>query len=190
MSTSSSPTPGKIGQGLNFNGTSNYVDIGDSFYSDKLTVCAWVKPAADVNANNFKGLVDKRNTSGASESAGSREWQLGYSSGSGFQWTSYDGTNVVLNILPGGIFPTVGKWFHVCAVQNGNGNTGYLYVNGAQIGSAVQTGTTANTTSRIQIGARTGSSDSRWLAGAVDDVRIYNRALSAQEVAQLYNSTK
>jgi prepilin-type N-terminal cleavage/methylation domain-containing protein len=78
-----------------------------------------------------------------------------------------------------------GGWEHVAATYDGT--TSLLYVNGVQKGTpgsvsgAIVSSVTAN------IGSYTGI----WpFSGLIDDVRIYNRALSAAEIQGLYNAEK
>jgi hypothetical protein len=80
-------------------------------------------------------------------------------------------------------------WHHVAGVVSKATGTVTLYVNGAQAGSATfAAGTAAREygTTRFRIG----KGSSNWAAdGKVDQVRIYNRALSAAEISDLYNET-
>ncbi|MDE2172917.1 MAG: LamG domain-containing protein, partial [Patescibacteria group bacterium] len=86
-------------------------------------------------------------------------------------------------------------WTHYVFVydgtQTGNANRLVVYKNGVLQSGLVFAGTipaaTVVTTRVASIGARSNSSEPYW--GNIDDVRIYNRALSANEVTQLYNST-
>src|SRR6185503_1007682 len=78
-----------------------------------------------------------------------------------------------------------GVWTHVAVTKNGN--TGTLYVNGAQVGQ--NTGLTLSpsslgNTTQNWIGRSQYAGDP-FLDGQVDDFRIYNRALSASEVQAL-----
>jgi hypothetical protein len=80
-------------------------------------------------------------------------------------------------------------WHHVAGVVSKAGGTVTLYVNGAVAGTRTFVADSAALdygTTRFRIGK--GSSD--WAAdGKVDQVRIYNRALSAAEVSDLFNET-
>ena len=80
---------------------------------------------------------------------------------------------------------TVGKRYHIVWVFASN-TSRTLYVNGVQ---EATTGTrvTLNTTSpRWSVGSYGGSTINNYLSGNVDEVRIYNRALSASEISWLY----
>ncbi len=186
MSRTTSPTSGRVGQGLLFDGVNDYVNSTDFFYSDTFTVCAWAKPS--LIDSNFKSIVTKRNLSGAT--AGTNDWSLIWST-SGVGFTSWsDGTNGISLSITSDTVPSANQWHHICGVQNGNGNTGYIYVDGAQNGSATQAAVSYNGDSVVQVGALTAFNTSRYWNGLIDEVRIYNRALSAAEVLQLYNLGK
>jgi hypothetical protein len=62
-----------------------------------------------------------------------------------------------------------------------------IYVNGALASSTPYTTPLANSATNLRIGSGAGIGYP-W-SGPLDDVRIYNRALSATEVKQLYNSS-
>jgi len=77
---------------------------------------------------------------------------------------------------------SAGNWHHAVMIYDGTGIA--LYLNGRFIGSTPQTITpTLLATSDLSIAGISGSS----FIGKLDSVRIFNRALSAAEVAELYN---
>lgn len=76
----------------------------------------------------------------------------------------------------------VGLWHHVVMTWNTSTFVGYL--DGVQVASGSQSGSQSGT---ITLG-RVDSVSGRF-PGYMDDVRVYNRALSAAEVAQLYSGT-
>jgi len=82
-----------------------------------------------------------------------------------------------------------GKWHHYVAVRNRATDKLYLYVDGVLNGSTTDTMTQSILNNEpIRIGSRTTFSN---LNGSVDEVRIYKRALSAQQILALYeNKTK
>jgi hypothetical protein len=55
-----------------------------------------------------------------------------------------------------------------------------LFVNGVQAGSLTSSGSIVTSTGSLRIGGN--SIWAEWFRGLVDDVRIYSRALSAQEI--------
>jgi hypothetical protein len=91
-----------------------------------------------------------------------------------------------------------GNWHHVVAVITTNtttnaGNTFIVYVDGvSQAGTRTAESSyvyAAPTSPMNFIGARN-LTVARYFSGAIDEVRIYNRALSASEVQYLYNIGK
>ncbi len=82
--------------------------------------------------------------------------------------------------------PADGKWHNVIWIWNGSSLS--LYVDGNAETVTVAGTFTVNTVLNgvLRMGSYlTGGAD---LSGSLDDVRIYNRALSAAEVANLYQS--
>ena len=76
------------------------------------------------------------------------------------------------------------RWHHV--VFTYDGATRRLYLDGIQAASNAVTGNIATSANPLYIGEQTENIFP--FNGAIDDVRIYNRALSYAEVLQLYNS--
>jgi len=73
---------------------------------------------------------------------------------------------------------TTNTWTHLAGTYDGA--TLRLYVNGVQVNSRAQTGAIAISTNPLQIGGD--SIYGQYFQGRIDEVRIYNRALSATEV--------
>ena len=85
---------------------------------------------------------------------------------------------------------SLGTWHHVVGTYDGV--TATLYVNGSQEASGLKAGWELSSLAFLQIGRFKGSTNyphyTGLFAGSVDDVRIYNRALSNTEVATLYSA--
>jgi len=84
---------------------------------------------------------------------------------------------------------TVGVWTHLCGTFDGT--TVKLYINGQLVHSITAIGALQNINSPLMIGAHDYNSPihsyyRNWTYGSIDEVRIYNRALSATEVMSLY----
>ncbi len=78
--------------------------------------------------------------------------------------------------------PTVGSWTHVAATITGGSNL-TIYANGVSVYTGV-TDTIAANAGSFAVG-RAGDAAGEYFAGNIDDVRVYNRALSASEIADL-----
>ena len=82
------------------------------------------------------------------------------------------------NPLYGTVALTVNTWTHLACTYDGS--TLRLYVNGTQVSSRAQTGTMATSSNPLQIGGD--SLFGQYFRGSIDEVRVYNRALSATEI--------
>ena len=69
-------------------------------------------------------------------------------------------------------------WTHLAATYNASALR--LYVNGVQVGSLARTGSLAVSGNPLRIGGN--NIWSEWFNGVIDEVRVYNRALSASEI--------
>jgi hypothetical protein len=167
-------TAGHSGAALSFNGTNAMVSVADAPELDlttAMTLEAWVKPTTT-------GAVWR--TAVLKESGGDLAYGLYAASDSG-----PPSANVVVpGVAPtdtyvrGTSAPAVNTWTHVAATYNGS--TLRIYVNGVQQASKAVTGSLATSTGALRIGGNAVWNE--WFAGAIDDVRVYNRALSATEI--------
>src|SRR3954468_9282225 len=163
---------GRFGGALSFNGGSSIVNVPDSASLDLttgLTEEAWVNPT---------GLGGTWRTVLFKEKPGGMSYDL-YAHGT-------NTTNVpTAEIFVGGDRTVNGTatlplntWSHLAATYDGT--TMRLYVNGSQVASRAQTGSRAVSTGALRIGRNTIYGEP--FLGMIDEVRIYNRALTAAEV--------
>jgi len=167
---------GQIGQGIQLAGGSTLIDIPDMVEGlTQVTVATWVRQ------NDVSGL---QNYIIEQTGAGSDPFQLDYGTGTGGNDFRYRcGVDTGAGSITTG-YTTTGytdrNWHHVACVYNGVDIR--LYVDGVlKVTPVAQTGTLASTATDLHIGGDTLS-----LTGNVDDFRIYNRGLSAQEVQALW----
>jgi hypothetical protein len=108
-----------------------------------------------------------------------------------------NGAGTYLNLPSYTSFISAGVWFHLVAVFNGAGATNpdkaQLYLNGVPM-SVSYTGTLPSVTFAFAPGTplnigQYGLAANRWV-GAMDDVCVYNRALSASEARGLYLASR
>jgi four helix bundle protein len=169
------PALGKLGQALSFDGVNDWVSIPSSsvFGPPQMTVSFWTKNNVTPNPGTSDAMLVR-------EPAGSWNsgWGFWYSTTSqiAFWMNSYNTTPATATIAPT-------QWNHV--VGTWNGTTIRLYVNGVEGTSGTYTGSQTGTTNPLTIG--TGGTTSYNINGSMDDVRIYNRVLTATEINALYN---
>ena len=83
-----------------------------------------------------------------------------------------------------GTFPVINSWHHIVLISNSSHLT--FYVDGMQNATATYAATVSNSFYAI---GWSGPQSVYGFNGIIDDVRIYNRALSAAEILALYNTT-
>src|SRR4029077_12207922 len=106
--------------------------------------------------------------------------------------TSTNSNRPVAGAILGGVYAeaigpnalTANIWAHLAETYDGA--TMRLYVNGVQVASLAKTGAIATSTNPLQIGGD--SLYGQYFAGRIDEVRIYNRALSAAEIQNDMNN--
>jgi len=185
---------GKVGQALNFNGSSDYVEITDDTALDlpsSYTISAWVN--ADTLSRTDVGKWNSIISKGATgETAATNhnyglmyngEGDLGTVDRWGLSFENSIGTNCN---LVGNAAANTGQWYHVVGVFDDAANVTRIFVDGIQQNQAA-CALTVNTNNRpVRIGTDEHTSGIPW-DGKIDEVRIYNRVLSAEEILRLYN---
>jgi hypothetical protein len=175
---------GRVGQALSFNGVDEAVSIPHTAVLDTypITISLWMS----TTTGTVGGLVNKYLPS----SFGG--YQVFTSGGNLCAWyfrdaSSYiwDGSGCTL-ATPGF---NDGRWHHVAFIVDASG--GRLFVDGTLRVTQPWTGTAGATTTTQDLSlARYPETASPYLPGKIDDVQIYNRALSAGEVSSLSASAK
>ena len=172
-----------------FNGISSYIgsSISPLSQTDNWTIAAWLRPNSLNQATAFAVCVGyDTGTQGDGYGLGMSGGQ-GAGGGSGTTgnqlWAFYPGT---VFISGGFAYSSTNQWYHIVMLRNSGTLT--LYVNGNFVTNAAPvlgSGQVVVKPTAFEVGA--GSSVARFFNGAVNDVRVYNRALSASDVQVLYN---
>lgn len=165
--TSSAKTPGKLGQALNFDDRSQRSVRTAALASlSTYTVALWVYPDPQTS-NSYHALIAQDGSNGL--------FYMGQASSNARKISYYTGGDQFSNAqIP------LRTWSHV--VVTNSAGTAAIYINGAL--DSNKSGAAAAFT---WIGNDDINED---FGGKLDDVRVYNRALSAAEVKQLYNMGK
>jgi hypothetical protein len=183
---------GKIGQALGFDGSDDFVTMGNTLDFDgsaPFSIAAWVKTNSADPATDMK-IVSKRDHS--SPFRGYALEVRGTSGGNPYRLalTNTNNTND-LRAFFGSVSDS--GWHYVVATYDGNKDISGIrgYVDGREQvvtnNSNTLTGTVANSFA-FNIGS-TNDTNSNPFAGALDEVRMYNRVLSPAEIKNLYNSS-
>lgn len=180
---------GKFGKALSFDGSDDYVEVPDSASLDEIfgslnwTLEAWAYPKGWAN---WASIINKAN-SGWYSATTSGLW----ADNSGFEAVigSNEPGNPPDSVVRVWYKPPLNNWYHLVAVANGTHIP--LFVNGENKGTKaitnyIKTHLTSND-APVTIGRRcTGCSPS--FNGIIDEVRIYNRALTPKDLLVLSES--
>lgn len=187
-------TIGKIGQGLYFTATTaidNNITLGDVDALDNqdyLTISFWVNSSTQTGAGSWAPFISKRSGSDGiyiesqANNCGSGKIDIRVNNGSG---TGYICSSFTV------LTTDVGNWHHWTIVFDGTQSTNAsklkFYHDGVQDtlnfnGGATVPNKTSNNSHPLLIGSTYFGLDAK-----MDEVRVYNRALSATEVTELYN---
>jgi len=169
---------GKIDGALTFNGTSDYIVVSDTDDLDigtsDFSVSFWIKTTTAATMR----LISKRD--------GNIGYEVYTYSTDGITFFIGDSASFVTKVSPTSI--SDGNWHHVVVTFDRDGD-GIIYIDGqldVTRDISAQSGSLA-TAMDLYIG-RISYSDSFHFNGDLDDVRIYKKVLSPEEVTQLYNS--
>ncbi len=172
--------PGKVGTAFSFDGVDEQVEIADVpglNPTTAVTLEAWVNPQSLDRAYN--AVVAK-------SGAGGRSYGLWITSG-GKVHVEGTGVGSSYAVTATGLVAP-GVWTHVAAVITA-GSGFEIYVNGAlrtQTGSGSPA--LSASTSPVTIGNSDAASGDYWFAGLIDEVAVFDRALTAAEIQAIYDA--
>jgi hypothetical protein len=163
---------GEVGQAFVFDGSTG-VSVPDSpsldQFGSSITIEAWVRAVS--LPGDWHAIVAKGNSS----------WRV-MCAGPGP--VTFSTTGVGNEDFTGNKNVCDGNWHHVACVYDGTMK--YIYVDGALDASTSASGTIAQNGSALGIGYNP-DSGYNWY-GSIDEVSVYNRALSAFEIQAIYNA--
>jgi hypothetical protein len=168
------PTWSSISGGtFSFDGVDDYVSLSSSPLPDNFTYSIWVKRNGDGNQGT-RGIVI---------SNGSTYIDVGFNTKILFSLMLSGGSqNLIMS--PDGTMVNTGVWAHYAATYNRQ--QAKLYLNGVEVASSNYTLPSINDISQFSVGRYAGGSYN--LNGNISNLQYYNRALSASEISQNFNT--
>jgi RHS repeat-associated protein len=164
-------TTGRVNGALSFNGAGSYVQVGappSLVMSTAMTISAWINPTGDGI------IVNKEDEYEVAVLSGHLQWAIA-NSNPGWAW------------IDTGYIPPLNQWAHI-AVTYDSGLV-KTYANGVLVHTYAGAGTIGDVDPALndfRIGGR--QCCVQYFSGSIDEVRIYNRALSATEIQSLVQS--
>jgi hypothetical protein len=173
--------PGKVGSALSFNGISDWVTVIDGATGTPLdlttgmTLEAWVKP---TTIDGWETIVIKER--GANLLSYALYAHDGAPLGGGTNAPAgYGRFGTVDQAVRGTARISTTDWTHLATTYDGAAQR--LYMNGVLVGTHAQTGSMAVGNQPLRIGGNA-SFTGEFFKGLIDEVKVYNRALSAAEI--------
>jgi concanavalin A-like lectin/glucanase superfamily protein/VanZ like protein len=174
------------GSALTFDGRRQYVDLGNPValrLTGSMTITAWIKPLP-IGIGDGSILTTRRRLGyqlSTSVDHGKRTLAMKMANTNGGTMSRYGATPIVS-----------GRWYYVAGVYDADARSMDVYVNGLPDNGCVQ-GPVSASQQPSWVGASIGiGTRHRGAAfpGAIDDVRIYSRALSEEEISAEYARVK
>jgi hypothetical protein len=189
-----------------FDGTNDYFEAQHSSslnISGSITVDVWVYLTSLSNSADMNLICKYSNAGGSSN----QSWILFKSTGdyrsaspdgltgnnNEFVWLSSSNGNYSGALIGTGEQVLTNTWYNVVAIYNSSTEKMQMYINGQLKTNVTRTGQTSGVLStnlrNLQVGG-TPLDSNRWVQGRIPISRVYNRALTAQEISQNFNATK
>jgi len=165
---------GQLGGALDFDGSTDYVEIphSDSLsITEQITIAAWTNMR--TNASGEMSIVSK-----GGWAANNLPYELTETAGSEIFWQFYDNEGRD-SCSPDS--PSVDEWHHIAGTYDGT--IFKCYIDGELADEWDYTGTMPENTASVTIGRR--STGGTWFNGMIDEVMIYDHALSEDEIPQI-----
>lgn len=172
-----------------FNGVNQYIQVADNITlepSNAISLSAWVyidSSASNNTSYNFQRFISKEHSIAQNYASyqlitgNSGLDSLGYPgftirTTSGYTWTGHSGV------------PLLNNWIHICGTWDGQNIK--FYQNGNLVKTQLFQGTLIYDSGLLLFGkGRNGNGSDLFFKGKLDEVRIYNRALSQSEITYL-----
>jgi hypothetical protein len=173
-------TTGMRGKAYEFDGSDDYVKINDVVVSNpsSLTISAWFKKEGE--GDNYECALHQSSDT----SIGNSAYWLGVDNSDYLTATIGARTGVGWSAGQTDIQADLGEWYYLLATWNGS--VVKVYINGIY-NKQYNLGSYSSLATPTRIGASSDGSNYQF-NGTVDEVQIYNRTLSEQEIKALYDA--
>lgn len=179
------PTGGKLGGGLQFDGINDYVSIPDDSALETqtaMTVAVWIKY---TSTGAWQNIAEKDHSVDPW-----RGWYLSIDeAGNGNMEPGFRISNTAKSLFGTGIHRNMNPdtWYHIVATKDGSSLAIYLDDSNEGIWVAgTFNGTLLDADRPMLMGSAAPGDNSSRFRGTIDELRIYDRVLSPEEITQLY----
>ena len=174
--------PGEVGNAFSLNGSS-FITVGNppslNITGNQVTLDGWINPSAINNDVVYFGK----------QAYGANDYALifQFNRVTAMMKTNTMGEVILLSGFPGFVPPT-NQWTHLAFTYDGTAMN--LYVNGALMSTQAANGNLLADSPEFAIGGRSFDCCGRhfYFTGQIDEVEVFNRALSAAEIQAIFNA--
>lgn len=169
---------GTNGGSIVFDGTNDYVDIPQTSalqITDKISLEAWIYPTKNSGTQNVICKSSNSQNTGYIYPRTDNGWA------SSVFYLNIGGWKTLSANWPG-----LNAWYHTVGVYDGARM--YIYINNFMWASVIQSGTISTNSNSLTLGTQPGFTE--YFGGNIAVAKVYNRALSAAEIANNYFATK
>ena len=171
---SSNSVVGVLDQGLSFDGIDDYVDlgteVGDLIEGEQFSVSFWYR--RDGSITNLDGIISKDQSSPFA-------YSLRFDGSAQLQYIINN------NAMTSSFIPSLDTWYHI--VSSFDSSIGRnLYVNGNLIMSDSYTTLVTSNGDSMYLGFDHTIANSRYAEMSLDDLRVYNKVLTAEEIRLIF----
>jgi len=185
---------GNSASAYSFDGDDDYIGVpfADVPSSSAMTLAAWICPSNDLSLGGSGTAIVARGEDFETD----RLWSSLLVFAEDNPWGTgtamfYEDAGDTERIYDTGVFPSVGAWTHLAATRSTDGSLA-VFINGILSREWTETPAPATVTQELTIGARYYSSSSsgpydlaNFFSGTIDEVRLYDRALTENEIRDL-----
>lgn len=180
---------GKSNSAYNFDGIDDFIEIQDAQslkFTDEITISFWMRLDNLPTDGIGHQIITKQVNSGVNQEG----FHIVLNNGNELMYRYKNGTSgTQIFLYEDAInFPSLGSWFHVVAVTNNSEDK--LYINNILVDyNSPSADIGGMNISNLIFGKPTWTNGNASLFnGGIDDIAIYNRALTQQELTALYSS--
>lgn len=175
---------GRKNRAFDFNGKNSYICTDNNNVIDdakSITISCWVYPR---KIKNWASWICKAGPKWASE------WRIGFGENNNYEWgftmcNLHSGQNMWRDYWITNTELNVNKWTHVAVSANQNTNMVTVYMDGKKIGALKNLQSFEKSGRGLMIGFQ--KDDFVYFDGKIDDIRIYNRVLSDEEISEVFD---
>ena len=166
---------------MSFDGSNDYIDANKTIQSNlDFSVSIWINP----NASDLQILGTREQATGASSSKG---FILQTNSSNQIRARLFTTTSTITQVNGGTV--STGVWSQIAITYVSSSKVLKIYVNGAEVGSVTGTATPVLSPDNLNIGRAGVGGLYHYFNGSIDEVGIWNTALTTSQIEQIYNAT-